>query len=341
MHALGWLFWLGAAVAVVMSTRNPMILLLLVGEFALIVDRLSQLEDVGAPVMKPGRFALLAVPVGAVFNALTSHYGETVLARLPQGIPLIGGVVTVEAIVYGAVNGLVLSALFYAFTILNMAVPVGELIQYIPRAFYPFAVVSAIAVSFFPTTLRQIRQVREAQAIRGYRMRGIRDWLPLFVPVLVGGLERALQLAESMTSRGFAASSSADTRPNLLIPLVSISGLLFVLGGSVMRMLPAWAPWSLLFLMIGLVFISVAVWKAGRDVKRTRFYQMRWTYEDSFAAIAALFAVVPARLIKAPLWYYTPYPVVSWPQFDLVWGVTLLGLTVPVWLTEKQEEPPA
>ena len=31
-------------------------------------------------------------------------------------------------------------------------------------------------------------------------MRGLRDWLPLLMPLLIGGLERALQLAEAMTA---------------------------------------------------------------------------------------------------------------------------------------------
>ena len=331
--------WLGTAVTVVMTTRNPLTLILLLGEFALIVDRLSQFESVSAPAINPWRFALLAIPVGALFNALTSHYGQTVLIRLPGGIPLIGGVVTAEAIVYGAVNGLVLTALYFAFTVINMAVPVGELIQYVPRAFYPFAVVSAIAVSFFPTTLRQIRQVQEAQAVRGHRMRGIKDWLPLFVPVLVGGLERALQLAEAMTSRGFAGSTSVDKSQDIWVPAASVTGLLFVLGGVVMRLLPAWAPGSWLSLAFGVAFILWSMWKAGRDVKRTRYHLVKWTYKDSLASVAALIAAVPVLVMKTGVLDYTPYPAISWPPFDLVLGIALLGFVFPVGLAEKREVP--
>ena len=335
MHTLGWLVWLGTSATVVITTRNPLILILLVGEFALIVDKLSRLEEGNVPVINPWRFALVAVPIGSLFNGLTSHFGQTVLIRLPDAIPLIGGVVTAEALIYGAINGLVLTALFFAFTVLNLAVPVGELIQYFPRAFYPFAVVSAIAVSFFPTTLRQIRQVQEAQAVRGHRMRGIKDWLPLFVPVLIGGLERALQLAEAMTSRGFAGSSSLDESQYFWVPLASVTGLIFILGGVVMRLLPAWAPRSLIFLVIGVVFIMWALWKAGSDVKRTRYYRVEWTQKDSLVSIFALIAVVSALLMKAPVLNYTPYPVVSWPPFNLVLGIAFLGFTAPVWLVEK------
>ncbi len=338
MHTLGWLMWLSTAVTVLTVTRNPLILVLLLGEFALIIDALSHLETGSSPVINPWRFALFVIPAGALFNGLTSHFGQTVLMRLPDAIPLIGGDITAEALLYGMTNGLVLAALVFAFAVLNLAVPVGELIQYVPRAFYPFAVVSAIAVSFIPTTLRQIQQVREAQAVRGHRMRGVKDWMPLFVPVFVGGLERALQLAEAMTSRGFAGSSSQDKRRDIWVPAASVMGLLLVLGGVVMRMLPAWAPRSLLFLIIGVFLILWALWKAGRDVERTRYYQIKWTHRDSLVTIAALIAAIPALLMKTAVLDYTPYPVVYWPPFDLLLGIALLGFAVPAWLIDKRVE---
>jgi hypothetical protein len=111
--------------------------------------------------------------------------------------------------------------------------------------------------------------------------------------------------------------------------------LLFVLGGVVMRLMPGWTSWSLLFLLIGVFLILGAVWAAGREVKRTRYYQMKWTYKDSLSSMAALIAVVPALIAKASFLNYTPYPVVSWPPFDLLLGILLMGYLVPVWLIEE------
>src|SRR4030043_448637 len=95
-----------------------------------------------------------------------------------------------------------------SFTVLNLALPVRDLISLIPRAFFPVAVVTSIAVTYLPTTLRQLRQIREAQAVRGHQVRSLRDWLPLLMPLLVGGLEHAMQMAEAMTARGFASPRS-------------------------------------------------------------------------------------------------------------------------------------
>src|SRR4030043_1151670 len=101
-----------------------------------------------------------------------------------------------------------------SFTVLNLALPVRDLISLIPRAFFPVAVVTSIAVTYLPTTMRQFQQIREAQAGRGHQMRKLRDWLPLLMPLLVGGLEHAMQLAEAMTARGFASSiAEAGTHP--------------------------------------------------------------------------------------------------------------------------------
>ena len=48
-----------------------------------------------------------------------------------------------------------------------------------------------MAITYVPETARHFQRIREAQAIRGHRLRGLRDWRPIVIPLLVGGLERA------------------------------------------------------------------------------------------------------------------------------------------------------
>ena len=121
---------------------------------------------------------------------------------------------------------------------LGQALPVRALVGLIPRAFYPLAVVATIAVTYLPATLRQFQQIREAQAVRGHALRGLRDWLPLFMPLLVGGLERALQLSEAMTARGFASQGKpVDSALQRAWPrLAMLAGLLLLAGGWVLRL---------------------------------------------------------------------------------------------------------
>ena len=163
------------------------------------------------------------------------HVGGAVLFSLPDWLPLLGGRVTLEALLYGALNGAALAGIFAAFTALNRALPVRSLLRLVPRAYYPLAVVMTIAVTFVPATIQYMQQIREAQAVRGKQMRGVRSWLPLVVPLLEGGIERSMQLAEAMMARGFASGEEAtDARPQVLM----LAGLVAVLAGWLLRL--AW-----------------------------------------------------------------------------------------------------
>ncbi len=362
MHPVVWFVWIGAAALVPLVTRDPFSLVIDFAITCVVVDaiRARPFADIAPAFASPLRFALFAVLVGALFNGLTSHVGETILLRLPDAIPLIGGPLTGESLIYGAINGLILATLFSAFAALTLAVPVRDLIAYLPRAFYPIAVVSAIAATFVPSSVRQFQQVREAQAIRGHRMRGLRDWLPLFMPVLIGGLERALQLAEAMTARGFAAgggepqSRSAEARrgSSTLSQVVLAVGLGAVLAGGVLRLLPGGAEWrgldlSLPLLILGATATVWVVWRAGSQVHHTRYRRSTWTGVDVVCILSAVVAVLPLMIFTfrgGP--GYSPYPRLALPTFDLRLGLPLLGLLAPIWglqarqaTTQRVEKP--
>lgn len=328
MHTGAWLLWLISATAAVAVTRNPLYLFLLFTIFALVFETCDRVRGDGA-VIQPGRFALFAVALGALFNALTTHFGETVLFVLPDRVPLVGGAITGEALVYGAINGLVLSALFIAFSVMSVAVPVRDLIGYVPRAFHPLAVVSAIAVTFVPSMRRQFQQVREAQVVRGLQMRGVRDWLPLLMPVLIGGLERALQLAEAMTARGFAYEGPEDGPPPWSEGLL-VLGFLALLGGGVLRLL-AVQPWiSSLTLGVGVVGIVLAIGLAGRGVERTRYHRTPWKTRDFLIIGLAWLALGVLLGGSGPSRQYAPYPALTWPPFQVGTGIGLLGFLGPL-----------
>ena len=236
-HPLAWVTWLAGVLVALTTTRNPWYIALVLAMIALVLavqgKRQEENAALAAPVISPLKFALITVSFSALFNAAMVHIGTTVLFTLPAAIPLIGGPVTLEALVYGALNGLVLAGLFAAFTVINRVLSVRAALRLVPRAYYPVAVVLSIAVTFVPTTLHQIQQIREAQAVRGHRLRGARSWLPLVIPLLEGGLERSMQLAEAMMARGFAsAEQHADARPRLIL-LVGLAGLV---GGWLLQL---------------------------------------------------------------------------------------------------------
>ncbi len=335
IHALAWLAWLAAIMVVLTTTRNPLYLGVVLAWIALVsvaVRRTTDAEiSTQAVNISPVRFGLFVIAVSAIFNGLTVHFGSTILFTLPEQLPLIGGPITLEAIVYGALNGVVIAGLFAAFLVMNRALSVRELVQLIPRAYYPVAVVVSIAITFVPTTLRQFRQIREAQAVRGHRMRGLRSWLPLFIPLLTGGLERALQLSEAMMARGFASSEGETHDAGSRVAI--IAGLLLFVAGWLLRLV--WnQPWlGLELLVIGMVLVLGSIWLVGRRHPHTVYRPQAWRFRD-WVVVAGAAVTVAAFLIPWPgldrssIFYY-PYPRLTVPTFSLILGVATWGLVAP------------
>ncbi len=332
-----WICWLIAGLTAISATRNPLylilILLILNIIFAIFND---EKNSEGLAVISPLRFSLFVIGMATIFNTLTSHFGETMLFTIPGRIPLISGPITLEAMIFGFTNGLVLSAMLTAFTIIQLVLPVSALIHLMPRTFYPLSIVISIAITFLPSTRRQIDQIIEAQKIRGHRLSGLRDWLPLVMPLLVGGLERSMQLAETMTARGFASQSGLlDHRLRLQV----LVGLLFVIGGWIANLTPNFETIGLALLICGAGLIGYSFWKLGRQMPRTTFKKERWGVGDILITIASiglilllLFGLSPSQ--KESL-SYQPYPTASLPLFDVWLGFMLQALLIPVLLKPR------
>lgn len=338
LHPLAWVAWVVASVAALSLTRNPVYLLLLLLCVGLALHEARLAGDSPLLPLSPLRFGVMVVTISALFNALTAHFGQTVLFTLPRGLPLLGGPVTLEALVYGALNGLALTGFFVAWTVLFVAVPTQALIRLIPRAFYPAGVVLSIAVAFVPTTFAQFQQIREAQAVRGHRVRGLRDWLPLLMPLLVGGLERAFQLAEAMTARGFASQGGEPSAPlRQRLRLLLVAGLAALLMGLIVRLVwPERSALSLVALAAGGVALVIGLAAQGRSVRRTVYRRRPWTGRDWLVVGAAGVALAAylAPFNRAAL-AWSPYPQLSLPQVDLGIVLATLALLAPAALLAR------
>ncbi len=326
-----WLLWALTTLVAASSTRNPLyVVLLLLITTVVIVACAPARERRMFP--SPLRSAAVAVPLAALFNGLTAHLGDTMLFRLPDWLPLLGGPVTLEALVFGATNGLTLTAIFGGFAVFNQVTPVHDLVRLTPRAFHEAGVVLSIALTFIPQTTRSLARIREAQAVRGHRVRGPRDWLPIVVPLLVSGLERSMGLAEAMVARGYGAISDRAQPLRVQGPLAL--GLLALLGGWLMWLfLPSWRGEALGGMTVGTGLIAGVVWLAGRAVPRTAYRTHRWTAHDTLVVLGCgltlAVALLPLPLTDRATLYYAPYPRLSLPAFDPLIGLGLLGLLTP------------
>ena len=334
-HPVAWLAWLVAAAVPALSTRNPLylcLILLAAGvNFTALRDQSPAARSWGAFVRLGATLWLFTIP----FALLTAHYGRMILFRLPESWPVVGGPVTGEALIYGFSSGLALVTLLLVFAVFNIAVDQASLLRMTPAFVYQTGVVAAIAVAFVPQMVVAWQAIREAQEVRGHRLRGVRDLLPLILPLLVTALERATQLAESMEARGFghqiAEVSSGRQIVSQIAVLVGLGALGIGLAG--LWFWPDRRTLMGLLVITGAVLLLLSFWEQGRRVRRTHFRRWFWERTDRLILIASIAAGAPwlsALLLRGEWLFYYPYPPYSpWPSFQPLLGLAAVSLAVP------------
>jgi energy-coupling factor transport system permease protein len=330
-NARAWIIWIAAAAIIAMIARNPFYSLIL------LLVCVAAIGAEGAADAMPSRtYWLMGLAIlffSALYSALFVKLGETVLFRLPDW-PLIGGPVTLEAIASGATSGLVLVTLLTVFLALNAIVPPEELVRLAPAGLQDLGVVVLIAFTFIPETGRHLRRIREAQAIRGHQMRGIRDWRPVVIPLLVGGLERAMRTAETMVARGYGATATIER--SLPERAGLIAGLLAALTGW---LLTFWIGWpGLVLLGMGIVIVLWIMWRSGRQAQRTTYRPGKWGTREIllvlFSLLALLIVALPWPFVDQSTLTYSPFPRFHLPGFDVLIGLALIGMVIPFLLPE-------
>ncbi len=332
-----WLMWTVIAAVIAVMARNPLYSLLV-----LIITRIvghafgGKPSESGLPLT---RIAVVILLFSVIFNGLSVHVGSTILFRLPSNWPLLGGPITLEAAAFGFTSGMMLVTMLAVFAAFNRLVPSSELIRLMPRALRDLGIVILIAVTYVPETSRQLGRIREAQAIRGHQMRGLKDWRPIIIPLLIGGMERAMSVAESMVSRGYGATTSA--RQPAAIQLTLAAGLLMTLIGW---FLTYWIGWlGYLLLSVGAAIIAVLFFQLGRGVPHTKYRTRGWVREDlimlAASLVTLLVVLLPLPIVDRTTLTYIPYPSLHAPTLDpIIAAAATLSLLLPVLLLQGHGE---
>lgn len=115
----------------------------------------------------------------------------------------IGGPVTSQRLLSGFDEAILLVALILIFATANALSNPRSLLRILPRRFYGIGLVGVISSSVAPQAARGIERVRGARRLRGQRVHGLRAWRSVALPVLEDSLERSIDLAASLESRGY------------------------------------------------------------------------------------------------------------------------------------------
>ena len=346
LHPITWVVWTAAVAAIASLTQNPLYLTVLLGIVSLQFLSASQhhryrdTQGWGNLLRYALGLALLIVPL----NALNAHGGSHVLFSLPATWPIVGGNITLEAILWGVATALGLLVLVVLFAAFNLQVSQAQVLRLTPAFLYEVGLIISIALTFIPQMMLSAQEIREAQLIRGHRMRRVRDMLPLVTALLTTGLERSLQLAESMEARGFGNIQPLLPARDVLYKMLTLLALAGILGGTfAATYLTAWqwAGWSVLALsVLGLVALF---WAQGKRLTRTHYRRETWRWRDG-AALAAcatsLALIVGVRIADGDLLRYYAYTEIT-PSFVPWLGAALLVLLAPTLLQTNETQTPA
>jgi len=169
------------------------------------------------------RLALWLSLIIILVNTLASQHGSTILYTITR-IPLIGSVkITLESLLFSIGMSLRLLSTISAFAILTLTINPDDLLQTILSLKFPYKTVltTTIALRFIPCLLTDLETLQNSIRTRGYQMKEgsfighIKQRAILISPLLSNSLERSIQSAEAMESRGFGSQGKKTFYKNI------------------------------------------------------------------------------------------------------------------------------
>ena len=288
-----WLLWAIAASLPPLLGRNPWplaaTLLAVLGVWGV-----WSVGSAGARWRPLLRLALVFGTVSVLFNLFTAHIGDLVIAELPAHWPIVGGPLTLNALIYGLLGALAIFSLVAVSATLGATLDWSAMMRLLPERMAPLAVAGSVAWSYLPRTTVALVEIREAQMARGYRPRGVRDAPPLLMPLLAGGLERAMITAEALEARAFGAPLSPQSalRPWQVAAL--LGGLVAALTGAFCLALGLVSA-AVALLAAGVFLLAIGLLAgrgAGDRLRRTRYREPLWERPEWAVTVTAVYELV-------------------------------------------------
>lgn len=194
--------WSLAALAIAVSTTNP------VYRGAVALCALNLILARGRPGVRLRPLLVtvgVAAAIATLVSLLLSHTGSHPLIELPSGVPAIGGAITLEALVFGLLTGLGIAAALLAVAPLTLVTDPYDLVDALPSPLARTGAAIGTALNLIPSMVRSAADIRDAQRLRGWRPRRVRDWPQVAVPVVLTAVESSITLAEAMEARGWGS----------------------------------------------------------------------------------------------------------------------------------------
>jgi energy-coupling factor transport system permease protein len=345
LHPGAWWAWSLALATAATRTTNPLLLGLLIAGAAFVVASRKPAHGgraFGFFLRLGGFVMVLRLVFEVIFGATLP--GD-VLVRLPS-IPLpsalaglrLGGPVTAQALLTAGYGGLQLAALLICVGAANALASPRRLLRALPGSLYEVGVAVTVAMSFAPQLVHAGARVRRARRLRGKSASGIRGWIGVALPVLQDALERSIDLAAAMDSRGFGRRGTVSPARRRVTTSAVLVGLLAV-AAAAYGLLDAGSPAviGLPLLIAGSLIAGIAVVFGGAGVVRSKYRPDPWRAPEWLAVLSGAAAVVGVlacgRLQPGSL-HTSAYPIVA-PALPWPAAVGVLLALLPAWLTPR------
>ncbi len=331
------LWWIGASLPALLG-RNPFMLAMAL----LAILTVRSIVQPAIVMISPGLLRLFVVfaAIGVVFNTLTVHAGDIVIWSIPEWVPIAGGDVTLNAVVYGLLGAVAILTLVLAGLTVAENVQWSTALRLLPDAFLSVGAASSIAFAFFPQMIASFREIREARLLRGAPVSSPLDYAGLIAPALSTGLDRAVTLSELLEVRSFGGSRSRPSHGSAHALFLSASIVLLVVGAFLFA--TGESRWAFVLGVAAVITLAgVAAVQRQAVAARTRYRPVIWTRNDSVVSVCSAVAVVSIILtvVFTPAGVrYEPYPDLSWPAVSLPLLVGLAFLTAPALLVLRRGE---
>ncbi|KRF11407.1 cobalt ABC transporter permease [Nocardioides sp. Soil797] len=329
LHPGAWWLWAIGLAAAASRTMNPVPLLLIMAVSWFVVSARRGDTPWASSYALFFKLALFVIVIHLVFQTLLSgnSQGLTVLFTLPE-LPLpestglqVGGEVTLEALLSALYVALQLAAIFCCIGAANALGSARQLLRYVPAALYEIGVACIIALTFAPQLATDARRVRDAARLRGGSTGRIRRFGRLAMPMLEGALERSVDLAAAMDSRGYGRTTVSDPRSRRITSALVITGMLGVCLGVYGILSGTESGWmGLPALLVGCVLGIAGLVVGGRRTGRTRYRPDPWALPELLVVASGLTAAVltfwqmrtdPTTLVLASVNDVPPVPVLA------------------------------
>jgi len=326
LHSGAWWLWAILMAAIAAGTTNPIYLFSII-LVVLLVVKYRKSDAPWSKSIKGFIYAGILIVVIRTFLVIVTPdiFGDTLLFTLPEiqlpsifaGIK-IGGSIKANTLYFSFKQGLRFATILICIGAAQSLASPYRLLKSVPAALYEIGLSIIVAMTFAPQLAQDTKRVREAQFLRGRKIKGIRSFAKIIVPVLEGAMERALNLASSMDSRGYGRKiHQTKVKKNLtnIFMLLGLLGIIFGLSG----LLGVFSQTNIGFLnlFLGLFLAIFTLWFAGKNASRTKYRADRWEIPEVLVVFSAILGLVALKFSGINI-LNPPTSPLSFPQIDFV-----------------------